>query len=115
AVVNHARTFVFPEFQGRGIGIDAHRLLIRVGPRYWRKRYRTPVAAFDTLCDSSDSKLFIRNGWDYAGRTKGFGSDRSRPLVEVRDGAEPRNNVALLKTGRRWEVWIRTIHASALQ
>jgi hypothetical protein len=106
---------VFPEFQGRGIGVDAHRQLIRVGPRYWRERYGTPVGAFDTLCDSADSKLFVQNGWKYAGRTKGFGSDRARPLVLTSDDTQLRNNVGLIATGRAWQVWVRTIRGSVLR
>jgi GNAT superfamily N-acetyltransferase len=108
-VVNHARTFVFPEFQGRGVGIRAHRLLLTAGIDLWEARYPGAVMALDTLCDSNDSGLFRRNGWIYAGRTKGFGSDRSSTLVDPASGDRLRNNVALKQTGRPWEVWVHSI------
>jgi GNAT superfamily N-acetyltransferase len=110
-IVNHARTFVFPEYQGRGIGIEAHRLLLRQGMRHWRARYRGTVRALDTLCDSEDSGLFLRNGWLYVGKTSGFGSDPSRNFVEPpSDDRSLKNNVALRKTGRQWEVWVRLLN-----
>src|SRR5688572_7682441 len=31
SIVNHARTFVFPDFQGRGIGVRAHGVLLQDG------------------------------------------------------------------------------------
>ena len=37
-IVNHARTFVFPDFQGGSVGIKAHRLLLTVGRSIWEDR-----------------------------------------------------------------------------
>jgi GNAT superfamily N-acetyltransferase len=108
-VVNHARTFVFPEFQGKGIGIAAHRELLRSGIRQWRDRYGR-VAALDTLCDSADSGLFKRNGWSFAGETSGYGSDRAEAFIKVEDeDRAPTNNVALRRTGKQWQVWVRRL------
>jgi hypothetical protein len=109
AVVNHARTFVFPEFQGRGAGVSAHGLLLTEGVELWTARYPGSVTALDTLCDSNDSGLFSRNGWMYAGQTKGYSSDRTTPLVDPGTRKVLRNNVALRPTGRLWEVWVRPI------
>lgn len=112
-IVNHARTFVFPECQGRGVGIRAHKQLLREGVALWEARYG-PVAAFDTLCTNEDSGLFRRNGWNHVGRTKGYGSDRSTLLVDETETSSPVNNVALRPTGVRWDVWIRVLRAEVL-
>ncbi len=113
-VVNHARTFVFPEAQGRGLGVRAHRLLLRQGVRHWEARYGEPVAAFDTLCDASDSGLFRRNGWFHAGMTAGFESDPATSFAKQKHQGSLRNNVGLRPTGHRWHVWVRVIHSQAI-
>ena len=114
-VVNHARTFVFPRFQGQGIGVEAHRRLLSDGRQYWEARYRDRVAAFDTLCDAVDSKLFEKNGWNHVGLTAGFRSDPRRALVQ-RDNESSAlvNNVALRPGSLRWQVWVRIIDPSLL-
>lgn len=114
-IVNHARTFVFPDDQGRGIGIRAHRLLLGQGLKHWEARYGDRVAALDTLCDSRDSGLFRRNGWVYAGRTAGYESDRSSELVPMGAESELRNNVALKRGRIRWEVWVREVNNRLLR
>jgi hypothetical protein len=106
SVVNHARTFVFPSAQGRGVGIEAHRLLLGVGIRQWKRRYPGPVAALDTLCDNRDSGLFRRNSWAHVGQTKGFGSDRTREFSASDRSEHLRNNVGLIRNSRAWEVWV---------
>lgn len=108
-VVNHARTFVFPEFQGRGIGISAHELLPTMGINVWRQRYAEPVWALDTLCDQGDSGLFRRNGWQWVGRTKGYTSDTSTEFSVKQQVPGLRNNVGLRLSSRQWEVWVRSI------
>lgn len=110
-VVNHARTFIFPKFQGRGIGIRAHRELLTTGKRMWERKYNDEVYAMDTLCTADDSKLFLRNGWRRAGQTKGYSSDRSKVLSnaigvkEDKDGGVV-NNVGLTLGGTQWWVWV---------
>lgn len=113
-VVNHARTFVFPDFQGRGIGIRAHRLLLGQGVKHWEARYGQRVAALDTLCDSRDSGLFLSNGWTHVGKTAGYESDRSSTLVPKPHDAVLRNNVALRRGRRRWEVWVRVVDSQLM-
>lgn len=108
AVVNHARTFIFPSMQGRGIGVEAHGLLLSAGVDHWRTWYPGPVIGLDTLCDHADSGLFYRNGWEHVGRTKGYGSDRSTIFVASPD-RPLRNNVALSRNSRPWEVWIKRL------
>lgn len=107
-IVNHARTFIFPEFQGQGIGIASHQLLVAEGVDLWRERYAGRVIALDTLCDSTDSGLFRKNGWQHVGSTTGYTSDRSRSLVDD-DERRLRNNVALRRTGHTWEVWVKKL------
>jgi len=114
-IVNHARTFVFPDAQGRGVGIQAHKLLLRQGVSLWEERYADRVGAFDTLCDSQDSGLFLRNGWQHVGKTAGYESD-GKSVFAVRKVRQPiRNNVGLRQGPRQWEVWIRMVDADALK
>jgi hypothetical protein len=117
-VVNHARTFVFPQFQGRGIGIRAHRLLLTKGVKMWEQKYRDEVYALDTLCTADESKLFLLNGWTRAGQTKGYTLDRtqifSKPM-KVFDSREKgiKNNGALTKPQNSIQWWVWTIQLKA--
>jgi hypothetical protein len=113
-VVNHARTFIFPQFQGRGLGIRAHGLLLKEGVKMWEEKYQDKVYALDTLCTADESKLFLSNNWTRAGQTKGFSSDRStvfskkmKVLDDDRKGI--RNNSALSKTDKSTQWWVWTI------
>lgn len=111
-VVNHARTFVFPQFQGRGLGKMAHKLLLTEGVELWERKYSCQVYALDTLCDSSDSGLFVSNGWTLVGMTKGFSADYSAKFTESSNTAPVINNAAL-KAGRvRWQVWVHIMRSS---
>lgn len=110
-IVNHARTFIFPEFQGCGLGKSAHRLLLSRGIKLWEQKYSHKVYALDTLCDQSDSGLFLANGWSHVGQTKGYTADYQRPFSSKR-AAPSINNAALRPGPRRWEVWVRTIRES---
>jgi len=112
-VVNHARTFIFPQFQGRGLGIRAHGLLLTEGVGLWEKKYRDKVYALDTLCTADESKLFLSNNWMRAGQTKGYSSNRSevfsKPMKVLDDEAKGiKNNSALQKSenGTQWWVWV---------
>jgi RimJ/RimL family protein N-acetyltransferase len=108
-VVNHARTFVFPEFQGRGLGKEAHRSLLKSGVKMWERKYKQKVYALDTLCDHSDSGLFLSNGWTHVGETKGFTANYRRPF-SLRKRATPSiNNAALRPSSTKWQVWIRVL------
>jgi GNAT superfamily N-acetyltransferase len=113
-IVNHARTFVFPEFQGRGIGIASHKLLLTEGIKLWEKKYRGKVYALDTLCTESDSKLFSKNGWTFAGQTKGYSSDPkkkfSNRLAKFKiETIGTRHNVGLSGGSTKWMVWVRVL------
>jgi len=110
-IVNHARTFVFPQFQGRGLGKEAHRLLLTTGVRIWERQYGQRVYAFDTLCDRSDSGLFIANGWRLVGETKGYTANYKDSFSQ--EGTSASINNAALKPGKtQWQVWIRVIRPS---
>jgi len=108
-IVNHARTFIFPAFQGRGLGKEAHRSLVTSGIKIWERKYRAKVYALDTLCDHSDSGLFLSNGWTHVGETKGFTANYRKPF-SLRKKADPSINNASLRRGRvKWQVWVRII------
>lgn len=112
-VVNHARTFVFPQFQGRGIGIRAHQLLLSEGVKMWEEKYGGRVFAVDTLCTKGDSGLFRRNGWTCLGHTKGYTSDPSRVFSKRIDSSKAvKNNVALSKAAGfgGWWVWAKILN-----
>lgn len=114
-VVNHARTFVFPKFQGRGLGIRAHRLLLSEGIRMWEAKYASKVFALDTLCTMPDSGLFKRNGWACLGCTKGYSSDPSSVFSKrINDRTGTVNNVGLYKRGRSWWVWAKILKEGAI-
>ncbi|MCI0562634.1 MAG: DUF4338 domain-containing protein, partial [Nitrososphaera sp.] len=111
-IVNHARTFIFPEFQGRGLGKEAHRILLTTGVALWERKYQQRVYALDTLCDHSDSGLFLANGWTHVGETRGFTANYRKPF-SLRKGASPSINNAALRPGpTRWQVWVRIIQPS---
>ena len=110
-IINHARTFIFPRFQGNGRGIRAHSLLLTEGVALWEAKYQDDVIGLDTLCTHSDSRLFKDNGWQLVGRTKGYTSDPSNVFSKEafeNDWEHIRNNVALKKTkgSTRWFVWV---------
>jgi len=110
-IVNHARTFVFPRFQGKGIGIRAHAKLLSTGKELWEQKYGDEVVAFDTLCTADDSKLFLRNGWIRAGQTKGYSSDKGKVLSNAIGVKEDKkagiiNNVGLISGNNKWWVWV---------
>lgn len=110
-VVNHARTFVFPRFQGKGLGVAAHRELLNTGIVHWERRYQQKIAALDTLCTHNDSKLFAKNCWKLIGNTRGYTSDPSEVFSSrafVKDWKMIRNNIGLKRIEKqveRWWVW----------
>lgn len=116
-IVNHARTFVFPRFQGEGRGIRAHRLLLSQGLSLWREKYQTDVIGLDTLCTHDDSRLFKDNGWALVGRTEGYSSDPRKVFSKRAFSQEWKNianNVALgrIAGSQRWFVWVVSIRSS---
>lgn len=111
-VINHARTFIFPRFQGTGKGITAHKLLLTEGIALWKAKYQDDVIGLDTLCTHDDSRLFKDNGWTLVGRTEGYTSDPSQVFskrVFMEDWKTIKNNVALSKIqgSTRWFVWVK--------
>jgi GNAT superfamily N-acetyltransferase len=114
-IVNHARTFVFPDFQGKGIGTQAHKLLLQEGLKFWEAKYSDNVGALDTLCDHGDSKLFLANGWTLVGETKGFCSARNKPFSRNSKSKKFfKNNVGLIKNpkSQKWLVWVKVVDPS---
>lgn len=113
-IVNHARTFIFPRFQGAGRGIQAHRLLLTEGIALWKAKYQDEVMGLDTLCTHADSRLFKDNGWTLVGQTEGYSSDPSRVFSKrafVEDWKTIKNNIALGKVegSTRWFVWVKAL------
>lgn len=116
-IVNHARTFIFPSFQGQGLGVRAHRILLSNGIELWEKKYQDKVAAMDTLCDHGDSKLFLANDWTLVGETKGYCSNPNI-IFSKRTNEEKvlKNNVALMRNPHsiKWMVWVKWINPAIL-
>jgi len=111
-IVNHARTFVFPAFQGKGLGTRAHKLLLKEGISIWRRKYSDNVIALDTLCDHGDSRLFLENGWTLVGQTKGYQSNPRAPFATRSPETRGlRNNVGLIQksNSRKWLVWVKLL------
>jgi len=114
-IVNHARTFIFPAFQGNGVGVAAHALLLTEGKRLWEEQYGDPVYGFDTLCTHPGSKLFADNGWELVGRTQGYSRDPSQVFSKrafVEDWKNIKDNAGLRKLAgnKRWWIWVRVFH-----
>ncbi len=112
-IVNHARTFIFPSFAGRGLGIEAHRLLLSEGAVTWSARYGS-FDGFDTLCTEPKSRLFLANGWSLVGRTQGYSRDPNRLLSKrAAEGSIKRvaDNAGLTRRrgAIRWWVWVRPL------
>lgn len=111
-IVNHTRTFIFPSFQGQGLGVRAHKILLSDGINLWEKKYSGKIAALDTLCDHGDSKLFLANGWTLVGETKGYCSNPKAIFSDRTDKRKPfKNNVALMRNpnNQKWVVWVKLI------
>lgn len=113
-VVNHARTYIFPDFEGAGVGVEAHRALVRRGLSLWRKKYSTDVKALDTLCTHPESRLFLDNGWKLVGRTKGYTRDpdavlSKRAFKSDWDSIRENAGLRLLEGGDRWWIWVRKV------
>lgn len=116
-IVNHARTFILPEFQGAGLGVKALSLLPTTGRRLWESRYGAGVIAFDTHCTSPTSRLFAENGWELVGRTKGFARDPRRSFSKRVSAEELRvsDNAALTRRRKntRWWTWVLPLEPKA--
>ena len=111
-IVNHARTYIFPKFQGNGLGIATHALLLTKGRDLWEKRYGGPIYGFDTLCTHADSRLFADNGWQLVGRTKGYSRDPNRvfskrAFKEDWDNIKENAGLGKLEGNRRWWIWVK--------
>lgn len=115
-VVNHARTFVFPNFQGFGIATKAHKILLTEGVEIWEEKYNDKVGALDTLCDHGDSKLFLKNDWSLVGETKGYGSNPKAKFSKKSEDNTVKNNVglALNENSTKWVVWVKIIDEKIL-
>jgi len=119
-IINHARTFIFPMFQGRGLATLAHRHLLTEGVQLWERKYKDPVFALDNLCDQGDSKLFARNGWTLVGETKGYRSAPNsvfskRVIKQGFKGVKNNTGLQLWPDGRRWLVWVKVINPKGLK
>lgn len=114
-IVNHARTFIFPQFHGRGLGVGALSLLPTRGKEMWEARYGEGVLGFDTHCTSSTSRLFIDNGWELVGQTKGFSRDRRVTFSgRVEDNrVAVKDNAGLTKRRKnpRWWTWVLRLNS----
>lgn len=111
-IVNHARTFIFPVFQGNGLGVGTHALLLTQGIELWKERYGGPIYGLDTLCTHPNSRLFADNGWTLVGRTKGYSRDPSkvfsnRVLKKEWENISDNAGLRLLEGSMRWWIWVK--------
>lgn len=111
-IVNHARTFIFPVFQGKRLGIKTHVLLLKDGRNIWEKKYGTKIYGFDTLCTHARSRLFLDNGWCLVGRTQGYSRDPSKVLSsrkafdEEWDNIKENAGLGKIERSERWWIWV---------
>lgn len=111
-IVNHARTFIFPVFQGQGLGVRAHALLLTEGRKIWEQKYGHKVHGFDTLCTHPNSRLFVENGWKLVGRTKGYTRDPAkvfsrRVFEEDWKNIKDNSGLGLLEGNNRWWIFVK--------
>jgi len=113
-IVNHARTYIFPAFQGNGLGIATHRLLLTQGRDLWQKRYGGSVHGFDTLCTHPSSRLFAQNGWELVGRTRGYSRApgqvfSKRAFEETWGNIKENAGLRKLEGSQRWWIWVKVL------
>jgi len=112
-IVNQARAFVFPDAEGRRIGLRAHALLETAGRALWEDVYG-PLVGFDTLCTHPTSRLFRDNGWLLVGQTKGYARDpdellSSRVAAAQVDGVKDNAGLSFSPSNPRWWIWVRVL------
>ena len=114
-IVNHARTFIFPAFQGKGLGVKTHALLLTQGRQIWEKKYGSKILGFDTLCTHPKSRLFLDNGWVLVGRTQGYTRDPKKVLssrkafLEEWDNIKENAGLRRLVGSCRWWIWVKVL------
>jgi hypothetical protein len=114
-IVNHARTFIFPAFQGKGIGVKTHALLLTEGRRIWESKYGSKILGFDTLCTHPKSRLFLDNDWILVGRTQGYTRDPKKVLssrkafLEEWDNIKENAGLGRLVGSHRWWIWVKVL------
>ncbi len=117
-IVNHARAFIFPKYQGAGLGIKSQSLLFNQGVKLWEDKYNSKIYAFDNLCNKGDSKLFLYNGWTLVGETKGYSSSSEivfSQRVKKEGITEVRNNSGLVKGKIQWQVWVKVVNPNIFE
>ena len=111
-IVNHARTFIFPQFQGNGLGIAIHKLLLTEGRQLWESKYNEKIYGFDTLDTHPKSRLFLENGWKLVGRTKGYSRDPNRVFSkrafnEKWEYIKDNSGLNKTKNSTRWWIYVK--------
>lgn len=111
-IVNHARTFIFPKFQGNGLGIASLSLLLTTGRRIWEERYNVSICGFDTLCTHPTSRLFKDNRWKLVGQTRGYSRDpyklfSKRAFKEEWKNIKDNAGLCKIKGNMQWWIWVK--------
>jgi hypothetical protein len=106
-IVNIGRIFVFPEFQGMGIGISIVGLAETTAIAYWRDIYDSKVKGLDCLdlATPKHAKIFTENGWAYLGRTTGNSRKGRLPSMRSHSKADVQTAPTLSKIHPSWFVY----------
>lgn len=105
-------TFIFPKYQGKGLGIKTHSLLLSKGTKIWEEKYNDKIYGFDTLDNRPNSRLFLNNGWEMVGKTKGYSSDSNcifSKRADKKGWNYIKNNKGLKKNDGnvRWWIYVK--------
>jgi GNAT superfamily N-acetyltransferase len=106
-IVNIGRIFVFPEFQGMGIGAGIVRLASSCSKTYWKNMYDAPVRGLDCLdlAPPQHARIFTDNGWQFLGLTTGHSRDGRAPSMGQSKSARHKKLPSLSKIHRPWYVY----------
>ena len=100
-----------PSRQSRqALGVQAVSILPSEGRELWQAKYSDNVIGFDTHCTSPTSRLFLDNGWELVGQTKGYSRDGRRQFSRRATEAvvSVRDNAGLVRHRRnvQWWTWV---------
>ena len=106
-IVNIGRIFVFPDFQGRGVGVAIVRIAESTAKKFWRELYQTRVRGLDCLdlAPPDKARIFTENGWTFLGRTSGHSRKGRRPSMRLESTVRRVALPSLTKINPSWFVY----------
>jgi hypothetical protein len=109
-IVNMARAFIFEEFQGLGYGTKMIQLLETDAVKIWKRKYGFLPIGYDCLDNAppEKAKIFLNNGWDFIGRTRGYSHSRCYKPGKVKSQSNPISG-RMEKSSFQWYVYTKKL------